>query len=434
MHFGPVFTLAVLGIPLCAPAANWGAANQAESQPVSSITMDQAVSEALKHNLSLLAQRYSVSVAEAAKITAGLRPNPVLSLSADHLDLLGTGFNEINGAGPPEYSLRTDFVFERGRKRQFRMDFAEANRFEVEAEVLNAARNVVLDVENAFIDLRLADDSLKLAEENHQGLQKIVELNSVRVRTGDLPEVELLRIRVAAVQSRNQVYQARLRVRTARNRLMLLLGRAGGGGTLTAAGELRRDAGPSALDQLMTQALEARPDLEAARRTAARSQAELRLQIAQGKVDYTVGSEYRRQDGVNGRGNTLGFFVQTNLPLFNRNQGEIERVRRELQQHEARLKQVQAEIRTEVTDAFDQFQTSKTLLHGIETDMLRQAREVREITEYSYRRGEASLIEFLDAQRAFNDTMQSYNEARAEYARSLYLLDATTGRTPQDHK
>jgi cobalt-zinc-cadmium efflux system outer membrane protein len=53
---------------------------------------------------------------------------------------------------------------------------------------------------------------------------------------------------------------------------------------------------------------------------------------------------------------------------------------------------------------------------------------VRVITEYSYRRGEASLLEFLDAQRAFNETMQGYNEARAEYARALYLLDAVSGK------
>jgi cobalt-zinc-cadmium efflux system outer membrane protein len=59
--------------------------------------------------------------------------------------------------------------------------------------------------------------------------------------------------------------------------------------------------------------------------------------------------------------------------------------------------------------------------------MLEQARDVRTTTEYSYRRGEASLVEFLDAQRAFNDSMQTWNEARADYARSLYLLESLAG-------
>ena len=48
--------------------------------------------------------------------------------------------------------------------------------------------------------------------------------------------------------------------------------------------------------------------------------------------------------------------------------------------------------------------------------------------EFSYRRGETSFVKFLDARRACNGTAQSYNEARAEYARSLYLIDATIGR------
>ena len=48
--------------------------------------------------------------------------------------------------------------------------------------------------------------------------------------------------------------------------------------------------------------------------------------------------------------------------------------------------------------------------------------------EYSYRRGEASLVEFLDAQRAFNDARQAYNDARADFARSLYTIDSTSGK------
>ena len=50
----------------------------------------------------------------------------------------------------------------------------------------------------------------------------------------------------------------------------------------------------------------------------------------------------------------------------------------------------------------------------------------RNITDYAYRRGEATLIEFLDAQRAFNDTMQAWNEARGEYARRR--ISGTGGR------
>ena len=77
--------------------------------------------------------------------------------------------------------------------------------------------------------------------------------------------------------------------------------------------------------------------------------------------------------------------------------------------------------------AYEQYTTARALLTSIEGDMLQQARDVREILEYSYRRGEAALVEFLDAQRAFNETMQAHNEARAEFAKSLYLIDSVSG-------
>jgi cobalt-zinc-cadmium efflux system outer membrane protein len=63
-----------------------------------------------------------------------------------------------------------------------------------------------------------------------------------------------------------------------------------------------------------------------------------------------------------------------------------------------------------------------------EQDLLKRARDVRQITEFSYRRGEASFLELLDAQRVFNETMQGYNESRADLARSLYVLDAASGK------
>ncbi len=193
-------------------------------------------------------------------------------------------------------------------------------------------------------------------------------------------------------------------------------------------GELRRDTVPIDRERLESVALEQRPDLRGFQRDQAGSLADLRLQLAQGKVDYTIGTEYRRQQGLAGRGNSLGVFFSSNLPVFNRNQGEIERARQEQRQIEARIKALTATIATEVETAYLQYSNARTTLDRIEGRMLAKAKDVRSITEFSYRRGEATLIELLDAQRAYNDTIQGYNEARADFARSLYLMDAVSGK------
>ena len=127
-------------------------------------------------------------------------------------------------------------------------------------------------------------------------------------------------------------------------------------------------------------------------------------------------------------GNTLGFLFSVPPPIFNRNQGEIERARMEQWQIEARVSTLEAEIRAEVRYAWWQYETARSLLADIKNDMLKQSRQVLDTMEFSYKRGEAGFVDFLEAQRACNGTTQSYNEARAEYARSLYLIDATIGR------
>jgi cobalt-zinc-cadmium efflux system outer membrane protein len=398
------------------------------AQSSQSLTLDEAINEAIASNLNLIAERYNLSVAEAKIITARLRPNPVLTVEGDHLPLLGTEFNSINMAGPPEYAVRTDFILERGGKRDDRIAVAENNKEVVRAQLQNTIRLLILDVQNAFVEVLQARDNLNLASENLDAFTQIVGVNETRVRSGDLAEVEFLRTQLAQLQFENSVRQAELRLTTAQAKLRLLMGRKRDDPAFQAVGDLRKDTAPLNRELLRQQAVQLRPDLQAVVHDQARSAAELRLQIAQGKVDYTVGTEARRQQGLAGTGNSLGLFFSTNLPVFNRNQGEIERARQEQQQLVARYRALEASIDTDVDTAYAQYDIARNTIERIESTMLNKARDVRQITEYSYRRGEASFVEFLDATRAYNETIQTYNEARAEYARSLYLIDSVAGK------
>ena len=386
------------------------------------LTMDQAVQESIAHNLDMAAARYGVSIAEAKGITASLRPNPVVSASADHQDLLGTGYDTINNGGPREFSVRTDFVLERGGKRAARMELAAAEKTLAQLNFEDALRRLIFDVTTAFVDVQQAKENLILAGDNLRSLSGVVEVNAARVQSGDLAVVELNRSRVAAAQFQTAVRQAELQLAQAKNRLKLLLGR--NSGAIDVTGAMRREPGPADLNRIRELALKQRPDLGGLRQLQARNQADLRLQLAQGKIDWTAGTEYRRQQAPSSSGNSLGFFVSAPLPIFNKNQGEIARSQQEIAQAGALAKALEARIAGEAAAVWEQYTSAGQLLAEMEKDLLARARDVRSAMEYSYRRGEASLVEFLDAQRAFNDATQSYNSARADYARSLYLIDA----------
>jgi outer membrane protein, heavy metal efflux system len=409
-----------LAAALCVAAMAGG---RASAQAPAPLTIDQAVGEAVDHNLAVIAERYNLAVADARVLTASMRPNPVLTASVMLPD--ATIFN--SNINPREGIVRGDVLLERGDKRDRRIEVAREARGVSELQLQNTVRTLVLNVQSAFIDVQQAQADLQLARESLAAFNEIVSINTERVRSGDLASVELARSRLAALQFQNDVRSRDTKLAVAVHRLRALLGRTDAN-PIEVTGELRRDTPALRPEALQQQAMQLRPDLQALQRDQARSAADVRLQLAQGKVDFTVSAEYHRQLAPNSlSGNEWGLFFSAPLPFFNRNQGEIERARQEARQATARISALQSDITSDLRSAWEQYTTTHELVDTIEQQMLNQARDVRDTTAYSYRRGEASFIELLDAQRTFNDTMQGYNEARAEFARSLYTLDALTG-------
>jgi cobalt-zinc-cadmium efflux system outer membrane protein len=407
-----------------------GASRTEAQRAFRTLTVEEAVNEAVQKNLGLLAEQANLSIAEALKVTARLRPNPVLSGSADSLDLLGTGFDEVNQAGPPQYAVRVDVPVERGHKREFRTEVADYAQRVAQARLADTLRRLKLDVTLASVDVLEAKAKLQLAQDNLQTLERLVQLNERRLTSGAIAPLEVARSRVAMLQYRGNAKIAQLALTEARLKLAPLIGRKPDESPVDIEDQLRTTpaaVGPE-LAALELAARSARPDLLALHHDQARTQADLRLQVAEGKVDYTVGAEYRREQGVNGRGNMLGLFVSVPLPLFNRNQGEIARATAEHEKASRSLAAVETDIAGEVASAYEEFQSSRELLIEIERDLLTPTREVRDGTTYVYQAGATSLLDVLDGQRAYNDTMETYFSAQAAYRRALAKLSLAVNK------
>ncbi len=186
--------------------------------------------EAIAHNLTLVAERYSVGVAQARILAAGLRPNPVFTYSAMIPDSTIFDFN----VNPFENVFRGDFIIEGGGKRERRIEVAEQAKSVAELQFLNTMRTILLDVQSAFVDVLLAKENLALARGSLNAFNELVKVNADRVRTGDPAPVELARSRLAALQFQNDVRQQESKLTIARTKLKTVLGR-------TAAGASDRD-------------------------------------------------------------------------------------------------------------------------------------------------------------------------------------------------
>lgn len=392
------------------------------------LTINQAVEEAIRNNPGLMAERLGIPVAQTAVITAGLRPNPVASYAADYVGH-GTALNQLENTSPPDFSFRVDYPWERGHKRELRLDAAAYQRRIAELRVLDFVRRLRLDVTLACIDLIEAKARVTLANDSLKSLDGIVNLNETRLRAGAIAPLELTRSRVAMLQFRANVKTAELALVTARSRLQTLLGRK------TADVMIDLDEGLHAplpqigpnLAALRDVAIASRPDIRAIQQDQARSQADLRLQVAQGKVDYTFGSQYHVTQGITHPISSVGFFFSVPIPVYNRNQGEIARARAEQSQLGKSLEALQAQVTGEVTTAYQEFESARQLVTEIERDLIKPSEDARDTTRYVYQAGASSLLEVLDAQRAFNETMSTYYGAQADFRRASTKLASVVG-------
>jgi cobalt-zinc-cadmium efflux system outer membrane protein len=131
---------------------------------------------------------------------------------------------------------------------------------------------------------------------------------------------------------------------------------------------------------------------------------------------------------VIGRGNLLGLFVSVPLPIFNRNQGEIARASAETGKAALTLTALETDVAGEVASALTDFESARAQLIEIERDLLQPTADARSGTTYMYQAGATSLLDVLDAQRAYNDTMDTYYSAQAAYRRAQVRLALVVGR------
>jgi cobalt-zinc-cadmium efflux system outer membrane protein len=388
-----------------------------------SLSIEQAIDESFRRNLNLVAQRLNVSLAEAGIVAARVRPNPVLSLDADHINVLN-----INHGDLTEASVRVDVPIVLGGKRDRRIEVAERDRKIAEVQIEDVLRKLRQDVASACVDLIQAKANIALAKDNLKTFEDLVQLNEKRVAAGAIAPVERTRSKVQLLQFRTSVKRAELDLSGARTRLKGLIGRGNLDGDLDLTDDLKvvpAETVPG-LPEFRSKAVASRPDLKALDLGMARSESDLRLQIANGIVDLSAGAEYRWSAQDHSQ-RLIGLFFSVPLPLNNPNAGEIARAETQRLVASRQRDALLADVYTDVSAAYEELVSARELVRGIEDELLKSAQDVRDAERKRYESGATSFLEFLDAQRAFNDARQGLNDAWATYRRAVIHLQAGVG-------
>jgi outer membrane protein, heavy metal efflux system len=412
------------------------------------LTLQTAEEILLRNNLTVTAARYGVEAARAQKLIAGLRPNPTVTLGAEQVDI-GHPFHNLfstdsNTAANRVYTYRFDQILERGDKRRLRTDAADFQLQAAEAQVLDATRQQVFQLKQAFYTAVLARENLRVADENLYLISNTEQLIKLHVDTGDTAEWELTKFQANKVQYQRDLIAAQLSYQQSVRDVLNLLGAepssvvgatpVGGpdlmpqllaDSPIEVIGDLHIESLSKPLAELKAAAIDNRPDVIAARRNVDAAQRSVRLAYSLRHRDIDVATEYQR----NGGENTVGIVITVPLFLHNNHQGEINQAAAQLQQAKAQLAQIELQAMTEVDKAYRAYESSQRMLGVYTMETLQKAEESFRIAGVSYKEGATSLLELRDAQRTYNQTRVASNQARFDYRMSVYQLELATGKT-----
>ena len=124
---------------------------------------------------------------------------------------------------------------------------------------------------------------------------------------------------------------------------------------------------------------------------------------------------------------SASLFANVQIPIFNRNQGEIAKAQFAITQAQELAHAASDQVMTDVLDAYEGVRTNDQIVTLYRSGYLKEAQDSRDISEYAYKRGAASLLDYLDAERSYRATELAYRQSLASYLTAVEQLRGAVG-------
>lgn len=411
--------------------------HEAEEGPPGGLTLDQAIQRTIERNLDLLAKKYELPQARADVLTASLRANPIFYADSQ-LNPYGS-YSPARTGGPNQYDVNISHPLDYSHKRQARMNYAGKALHVMEAQYQNEVRLAVGAVCVAYVDALSARETVHYAQTSVEGLTEILRVMQRLLNfRGSGPNALVTRPDVD--QARADLEIAKMGVEDAeqnlQQRLLTLAELLGLPPNEAERLELRGSLGdnapmPPPVDDLVRHALEARADMVAFRLGIPAAEANLKLQKANRFADaYLLYQPYTWQNNqpfnkLSAASWALGITIP--MPIYNRNQGNIERAKWNISQSLVQLDAQARRVEVEVRRAYREYLISRQLANRIKTGVLPGLEQALQDRLKLFNEGEASKLAFHETQRKYNDTAKTYLDALARHRKAMVDLNTAVG-------
>ncbi|MGD0871354.1 MAG: TolC family protein [Bryobacteraceae bacterium] len=374
-------------------------------------------------NPALRAGLMNIDESRAAEITAYLRPNPGLTTGLDQLQpVTANPYQPLTGAFP---LISVNYLHEREHKRELRLDSAKQATSIAYSLQEDMVRTLMFSLRNAFVQTLQAKAVFALAKDNLDYFDKELAISRDRLRAGDIAQLDMNRLELQRVQYESDLQTALVNMRTAKIQLLQLLDDRTPVDRFDVTGPFDFSDHLMPLEEFHAQASAARPDLKAALQAVEKAKTDHKLAVANGSTDPTFSVDAAHNPPFNVY---IGFSVSIPLRIFDRNQGEKFRTQLDITHAERAREVTEALVYGDVNSAYVTLASTIELLKPYRDKYLKIAKDVRDTMEFSYQRGQAALLDYLDAQRDYRATYVAYLNLVGSYLTAASQLNLAVGR------
>jgi cobalt-zinc-cadmium efflux system outer membrane protein len=393
------------------------------------LTWDELRAKFEAANPALHADALNIDEMKAEEITAYLRPNPQYTLLAD-----GTQLAPHNGVWQPlagtEIENSFSYLHERDHKRELRQESAKEGTLITQSQHEDLRRNMILALRSAYVQTLQSKFVLDLAKADLVYYDKIIEISRARRNAGDIAQVDLDRIELLRVQYEAEIQAAIVNLRTSKIQLLQMLNDRTPVDQFDVTGIFDFADALKPLDEYQQDALDARPDLQAAVETLLQSKTNHKLAEANGSTDPTFSAWETHNPSFNNPNDyeTLGLSVSIPLRIFDKNQGEKKRTLIDIDKSTQLTDAARAQVFSDVDSSYEVVHSNIVLLKPYKEKYNAQALRVRDTVTYSYEHGGSSLTEFLNAQSDYRTVQLAYAQLIGAYLTAAGQLNLAVGR------
>ncbi|HUI43234.1 MAG TPA: TolC family protein [Terriglobia bacterium] len=405
---------------LLCPAASFG--QQA-------LTWQQVRDRFEANNPALKAARLNIDESRADEVTAYLRPNPDFTFLAD-----GTQLVPYQGVWRPlvgtYYYFGTSYLHERRHKRELRRDSAQKATEIATSQSADQGRTLLFNLRSAFVQTLQQKSVLGLAQANLDYYDHVLSISRERFRVGGMARVDLDRLELQRVQYVSDLESAGVALKTAKIQLLTLLNDRTPPDQFDVTGPFEFADRIPPLTDLRHTALDNRPDLKAALQAVDKAKTDHELAVSNGSTDPTFAAWYSYNPSFNNPFDkqTVGASVNIPLRIFDRNQGEKARTLLDIHLNERERDAAEAQVLSDVDTAYATLESNARLLRPYKEKYLDQAVRVRDTVTYSFQRGQASLLDFLNAESDYRSVQQNYLTLIGAYLTAAAQVNESVGR------